>query len=297
MTNVETAKYKAYKLALAHLANNEAITNEEPVFASAYQAAKALLDRIDAAESMRTSKVTATTATRNDQRKDLAEITFSVAAVMKGYAEKAGDTALRNAMSLSRGEVFGTTPLQLSTVASNILAQAQKLLEPLKAHGMNESLLADFAAQLEQFNTGNAPRNFIAERKQAGQLVSDNLRSLTDLFNGQLDGMMLLFKDKYPDFYAQYLIKRAVVNPARRKTRVEGVVTDKAGGSVLAGVLVSLKGTSATTLTATDGSYYLNAQPAVPLVILFEKEGYKPLEVTVIVKRGQALLQNAALEK
>lgn len=298
MKAIYLARYKAYSLALAHLQEHETITQAVPVFANVYQSAKAVLDEIASAENKRAQKISGATENKEQQREELALQSIAMSSILVSYAQEKKDAALKAEISFSPTELAHATPHELSSRASNILAKVQALEAELKQYGVTDTQIAEFTNQYNLFTTGqHEPRKFISERMQATSVVKENIARLTAIFKEQLDGLMLLFRDSHPEFYEQYLIKRTVVQPGRRKTRVEGMITDKATGEALAGVAVAVKDTAFTTLSAIDGTYYLNVPVLPAAIIVFQKVGYQPKEITVQVKRGQALQQDIAMEK
>jgi hypothetical protein len=292
------ARYKAYSLALAHLKANETITSEVPKFATVYLSAKTALDEIEQAESRRSQKISGATEGKEKQRDDLARLAFSVASILVSYAVDKDDATLRAEMTFAPSELKFATPHELSSSAINILTSVKGREAELKEYGLTEADITSLTSQVEQFSTGKyAPRKFISERKQDGILVEENMARLTVIFNEQLDGLMLLFREKHPEFYKQYMIKRTVVQPGRRKTRMEGTITDSATGAELPGVNISIKGSVVSTVSEENGTYYLNMLPATFGIVVFEKEGYQTVELSAPIKRGQILHQDLAMKK
>lgn len=298
MKNQQEARYKAYSIALAYLKDNESITGTLPLFSTAFNKAMKLLNEINDAENKRAQKLKSATDSKLRQHEEVARLSLVYSAMLQSYAEDKGNTALRSAMSFNQTDLAHATPHDLSNRAANILEKMVELQPALKEYGLTDDQLSQYRDLLGLFATGrHAPRTQIAERKQAGILVTENLSQLTEIFAKELDSLMQYFRESHPEFYNQYRIKRTVVNPGRRKTRVEGVITDNATGAALQGVSVVVKDTAFATVTAADGSYNLNTPSIAEARMLFTKEGYQPAEITVKIKRGQALQQNLALVK
>ncbi|MCX6319702.1 MAG: carboxypeptidase-like regulatory domain-containing protein [Bacteroidetes bacterium] len=298
MKAFKLARYKAYSIALAYLKDNESVTGTLPLFTTVYNKAKALIDEIGNAENRRAVNLRTASGSKQQQHNELARLSLVYAAMLVGYAKDKGDTALAEAMAFNTSDLKHATPHELSTRAANVLEKLNALQTPLQEYGLAAEQVTEFANMLSQYGTGkNAPRSLIAERKQAGILVEENMAQLADIFSNELDSLMLYFRDTHPELYNQYIIKRTVVRPGRRKTRVEGVLTDEATGAALEGVSVYIKGTELSTITEEDGGYYLNTPSIQQGVLVFEKEGYQTKELKLKIKRGQALEQNMALVK
>ncbi|MCX6318081.1 MAG: carboxypeptidase regulatory-like domain-containing protein [Bacteroidetes bacterium] len=298
MNSEQLARYKAYRLALAHLKENESVFNDKPAFVAVYQSATSAMAQLDEAEQIRLERQSGATHTKNEQRDQLARLAFTVSNVLVSHAVDTGDTAIRKKMSFNLGELQYLVPQRLIGIAANILDTARRQQQALQAYGLSEEQLNELADRINQFSeTAQGPRKFITERMQAGMRQEELLEKLDTIFNEQLDGLMLLYQEKQREFYDQYMLKRTVVKRGRRKTRVYGQVTDKATAAPLENVTVAVKGTAMSTLTAPDGSYSMNTPSFSIGVVVYSKEGYTPVEITTSVKRGQATNNDMSLEK
>ena len=297
MNSIQNARYKAYSLALAHLKENEAITKAVPAFETAFLSAKATLAAVDSADSRKAQKKGGVTDSKQKHQDNLANQALALAAVISSYAALNKDLVLKEEMHFSPSELFYGPNQQVSVHCANILAKARELTGELKDYGVTEALIDNYATQLDQYAVSILePRSATAERKQAGELVAELLKQLQVIFTDHLDALMLLFKFTHRDFYNQYLIKRMIVNPATRKTRVEGVVTDKASRTQLANVSITVKGSNLEAATLGDGSYSLKTPALTMVTVVYQKEGYKPFTIEAAVKRGQATTLNVELE-
>jgi len=297
MNNTQQARYKAYALALAHLKENESITNGLPAFREAYEQAMATLGAIEAADGLRQDKSVAITAAKRQFREGIARQAMTIAAALVSYATAKNDQRLREAMQFSKKELFSATDTRLGTYAANILAAAQAASADLKAYGIGEETLVAFKANVDQHvDTVNLPRNRQAERKQAGQQIIDGLNQLRDQLKNRLDKLMLQYETSHPEFFQRYMEKRQIINPARRKTAVEGMVTDAVSNTGLGDVQVTVENTELVTTTLKDGSFELRTPQLSSFVVVFSKKGYTPARLEVELRRGQRARQQVALQ-
>lgn len=298
MNSVQTARYKAYSLSLAHLKENENITNQVPAFGMIYQSAKDTLDAIERADDRRAQKVGGIAADKQQYQEELAQQAATIAAAIGAYAQQQKNMELKEAMNFTRSELFYGSNRQLAAKCTNILNKARELAAELNGYGITEVVINSFANVLGQYEASmHRPRNTAAERKVSGTEVADLLRQLQVIFTEQLDALMLLFQNSHPLFFNEYMAKRSLVNPARRKTRVEGTVTDKATKAALQNVQVTLKESEAEALSDTDGSYSLPATPMAAATVVFAKVGYEPVEVKLPIRRGKAEVQDVELQQ
>lgn len=297
MTSSQTARYNAYSLALAHLKENEQITSGISVFEALYLSAKTTLDAISDTDRRKIQKLKGVADSKQQFQDSLSTQALAIASVISTYASVKKDLTLKESMNFSKSELFYGPGQLLNEKSANILTKAKELATSLKDYGITDALMDSFESQLKDYAANvNEPRNMTAERKQAGIQVRELFKQLNRLFIEQLDRMMLLFKFTNSDFYEQYMIKREIVDPTRRKTRVEGTVTDKFSGKALAGVTVILKNTELNTTTADDGSYSLKTPIIDEMPVIYQKDGYKPATKEATVKRGQSTRIDVALE-
>lgn len=298
MNKGQSARYKAYSLALAHLADNAEITKDIPAFAQAYQAAKATLDAIAVADNLRKQNRVAISSGKKQFRQEIARQAHTISAAIATYAAAQNNQQLMAAMNFTQSELFRGTDPDLGAKVANILASARSLSAELKNYGITDEMVDAFGKLVDQYlPAANSPRSSLADRKQAAQLIKEGLNEVRAQLKNQLDKLMLQFKTSHPDFYNTYIFKRAVISPAYRNTQLEGLVTDKASLASLGGVQVSVQDTSLVTATLADGSYSLKMPLLTSAKVLYQKEGYQPATVEVDVKRGQKTRQEVALQQ
>jgi hypothetical protein len=298
MNSYQNARYKAYSLALAHLQENEAITKEVPAFETAFLSAKATLDAIASAGNLQQQKFQAFTAGKQQYQDEICNRALVIASAIVTYASGKKDQGLKESMNFTRTELFYAPDSELGAKTANILATARAMEKELVNYGITATVLDNFATLVKQYlPSANEPRNMTAERKEAGEQIKKLMKQLQEQMTNQLDRLMLQFKFTHAGFYNQYIVKRMVVNPSRRKTRVEGVVTDMASLAGIGDVQVMVKDTSYVTLTLPDGSYSLNTPSLTAATIQYKKEGYAPASVQLEIKRGQAINQPVSLKR
>lgn len=298
MNMSQAARYKAYALALTYLKENEVITKDLPAFGEAWQAAKATLDAVVEADNLRQQNRQGIIASKKQYLADISHQAMAVSSAIVSYASANKDNGLKETMTFTPSELSYTSIQQLGARVSNILNTAKNLREELKKYGISEEVLTGFARLVELYlPSANLPRINTTERKNARLRVIELLRQLQEQMDNQIDKLMIQFRLSHPEFYNQYIISRTIVNPGYRKTRVEGVVTDKATRAVLGEVEVQVKDSNLATATMADGSYSLKTPALSGATVIYQKKGFKPFTVLLEIKRGQILRQAVEMEK
>jgi Carboxypeptidase regulatory-like domain len=298
MNSKQKSRYNAYALALGYLKENETLVNEVPAFSASFGVAKATLDAITQSENRRQQNGRSVTVDKEQLQENLANQALAISAIIGGYATNMKDAGLRESVSFSPSDLLYTSGQVLYSRCSNILEKANQLAGELREYGVTEALLANFTGLVEQYSTIiHGPRGEKAERKQAGMEIKELLQELDTIFENQLDAFMLLFRFSHREFYNQYMIKRDFVNPAHRKTRIEGLLTDKQSHASLAQVDIRIKGTEMQVETGADGTYNLRMPLLSGIAVVYSKKGYKAVELPVILQRGQSVRLNVEMEK
>ena len=299
MTTNQAARYKSYVLSLAFLKENQDITKEADAFASVFDAAWLLVNEISNIDTRKTVRLKGVAETKEQLQDELVEQAVAIASVISGYAAQKSDPGLKEAMNFTRSELFYGSDQQLGTKCRIILEKARELTAQILRFGITPEKIETFAGYIDNYTASiNEPRSATAYRKQAGMQMRQLFDQLRRLFTEQLDPMMMLFKATQREFYDQYLIRRMIVNPAQRKTKVQGKVRDKATLQELADVAVSVKGLE--TMPATtdaEGRYSLQTPLLKRLPLLYYKEGYKPGRADTTVSRGKTTTLDVELER
>lgn len=89
--------------------------------------------------------------------------------------------------------------------------------------------------------------------------------------------------NSYTRFIFVLLLTSILAFPSAAQVAVElaGVVTGKEANEALAGVTVSIKGTTSSTVTKSDGSFQLRTNQKLPFTLVFTSVGFAPQEVEV----------------
>jgi hypothetical protein len=298
MNSRQTARFKAYSLALAYLQENEQTTNAVPIFAAVHTSAMATLNAISNTNKRKIENRKGVADNKQQHQDSLSAQAQSIASVIGTYATLKKDLVLKEAMNFKKKELFYGADQLLNEKSANILTKAKELAADLKDYGITPALIASFESQLKDYSiTINEPRNVAMERKQAVMQIKDLFIQLKLVFTEQLDPLMQLLKADNRDFYDQYLLKRTIVDPAHRTTKVEGTVTDKLTRKALTGVTVMVKATDFIVSTFEDGRYSLNVPGVKQVPVTYQKEGYKPVTLQATLKKGQSTTLDVELEE
>lgn len=214
-------------------------------------------------------------------------IASDVARKVQGYAVNTNNLVLLK-------EVKYTTP-QLSKLADNILViicniiydKAKANLESLATYGVDDAVIIDLRKAIDKFDVSiPKPRTGIVIKKLA-TLTLKQLFTTTDLLlKDQMDVLVGVIKDVYPEFYTNYTNSRKVINPGTHPLAIRCLVVDESNNPI-AGVTAIAGDNMATFTTKTKGHFYVKTFQQGTYQFAFSKEGYETQTITIVVANGE----------
>jgi hypothetical protein len=191
---------------------HQAAVNHIPAFASEYQLFEPIPAKI--LEAIRRQQGTLSagiTEDKNVVRASMADQGARIAAAIQTCADIAGDRTLLASVNYTYTDLFGGREIDAANLAENILLIASTKLASLGDYGVNQILLNEFDATIEQFSRAiGKPRARIIERKN----VTDHLPGFftqADKHLARLDRLVKLLEMTHPDFVLGYKNARPIV--------------------------------------------------------------------------------------
>lgn len=298
MTRNQIARINAYTVSLAFLNKHRAYFSDTPAFEKNFQAASQLLEEIEIIKKRRAEKLSGKSSKVQVQPDELAAEAADIATVIANYATSAGDQQLLESINFFKSELRNADYDKAMEYCRAILEKADELSTVLESYGMYRLKLFKYRISVQRLmnkkakstDTGGMPGYTLLKLKET-------LRMLNGIFLEKMDIMMLPFKTSHRDFYAQYINRRAIVNPGPRSTRIAGRVVAKASNEELSKVYIWVEETGACVISNLDGTYVIKSPVREKVTVVFEKEGYKKAIAEVYVKSGQATAVNIEMEK
>lgn len=215
---------------------------------------------------------------------------------VQGYAVNSNDLVLLKEVKYSSASMERLADNILVIVSRIIYDRAKAHLSELATYGVDGTVLTDLDKAITDYDaTLPRPRTGIVTKKVATVNLKQ-LFSATDLLlKNQIDVLVGIVKDSYPDFYANYVGSRKIVNPASHPLAVRCRVLDSLGAPV-AGVLALVVENGKTYKTKTKGGFYIKSLAAGTYMFQFSKEGYLGKEVPVSVATGERTDVTVTLE-
>ncbi len=198
-------------------------------------------------------------------REVLDNLTLSIMAPAKAWALANGNNTLAQEFSYPLSDIQrikddtmpGFCTYRINLVNDNIATMADFGILPAQVTAWETALL-DYTTAL------GTPRGAINKRHMYTASLKDLFADATTLFNSQLDPLMVQFKNTNPELYNGYKQARIIIDRRGQKPKPKpdplaatlfGIVTDLAGGFVIADASILISPATEPILSAANGSY------------------------------------------
>lgn len=213
--------------------------------------------------------------------------TLTLAAVVASIAQNDKDSELYKQVRCTASSLSNMPDENLLYFARNVAQQATQAGSKLADYALTTEQVKPFITLVEDYAVNmTAPETSTRTRKSMNHDLVNLFRDNRHIHEKQLKPLLHLFRDKYPDFYNQYMACMPLRNPKTRHSQAAGLVTDKESGKPLVDVIVKAEGTAWLTATNRKGEYKLLIPEKGSYRLIFEKKGYAsatsaPVEITL----------------
>jgi hypothetical protein len=146
-------------------------------------------------------------------RQALATAASEVIGAVRAYAVKNADAELQAKVNYAPSEITSGKASDAVARCKTVYAAANEISDSLVKYGITAAKLTAFKKKIDAFDSvKTAPRQSRVEKSAAAQLLTQLVRSNSEILNEQLDGLMIQFKDSAPSFYNEYFAARTVVD-------------------------------------------------------------------------------------
>ena len=179
-------------------------------------------------------------------------------------------------------------------------------LAAMSDFGIGAPEVAPWQADLDAYTSiVETPREAINAR----HLHTQNLKTLflqtAELFNTQLDPLMVVFKTSDPELYSAYKQARMIIdrgsNPGKPKPTTAtatlfGVITNMAEGTAIVGAKIFTDPTATPILSGPDGSYSIGGLTTGERTVRIEADNFITFETSLTLEANAVYELNAQLQ-
>ncbi len=316
MTDPQSNRLDMYIVVNNFYLSNQATIDLVPARATAFGQLGTNITTINGLVGGQSLTTTGVTQDKSALRLILDNITSTTLASARAWALSVGNNTLAEEFNHSFSEiqkikddtVQGFCEYRITLINDNLPAMADFGIDAAAVTQWTDALSA-YVAMLE------SPREAVNTRHLNTVALKDVFSQTSDLFNEQLDPLMLVFKLSDPDLYAAYKQARIIIDrkgsssgpaPIPSDTiRLTGTITDFVTGLPIYQAMVSIIGPSSpdpvTVLTDQAGKYTTNVPGFTPdstndVDVTYSATGYTDTIDTVSAIAGKSTEHNTALK-
>jgi hypothetical protein len=233
------------------------------------------------------------TETKNSKKNFLINNTMEVVRRTVAYAMVNDLYELKQEVDYTISDLIRCADTELRTICQVVNERATSVLTELASFGVTQAMLEDQQTAInDYFGEITKPREGIIGRKNATSAMKEEFKKADDIVNNRLDKLVAMLKTSNPEVYESYTNARIIIDLGHGKKngeyKIEGETIDFESGLPLAGVNVSIVGTTTVVMTGPDGLFNIPVKSAGDYALRAEKDGYKVLiGEEVIVGNGQ----------
>jgi len=305
MNNKQNNLMSMYRTVVAVCLANVAALAKVKAFSTAFEFLRAKLTEILLTAQERELVLTGIAEDKQIQKRNLAKLGATIAAVVKGYAHTNGDMKLAAEVDFSESALFNEKDEDILISTKIIQKRATELLTKLADYGIDKTMLDLFASEIEKFSAKKpAPATAISNK----ELLTNKLDNLFDeantILKEQMDTTGKIYSSIDPNFYELYKISRKIIDRGGRKTH-EGVLKGTVVGKLnaqdtengsLADVLVQNIELNIIVTSDEKGAFDFGDVAAGKYTLKLSKQGYLDLLLKDIeVKKGEDKMVDALM--
>ena len=316
MTDSQSNRLDMYLVVNDFYSDNQVVIDAVPARATAFGQLGTNITTINTLIAGQSTNTTGVAKDKSELRATLDNIAATTMASAKAWALSEDNNTLAQEFNYALSEVQkikddtiqGFCDHRIGLINDNLAAMADFGIDTASVTAWQDALDA-YVAVIE------SPREAINARHLNTVGLKDIFSETSELFNEQLDPLMMVFKLSDPDLYAAYKQARIIIDRKGSGTdsqpipsdtiQLKGKATIFGTETPLENVLVSIIGPSSptpiTTLTDVNGNYIINVPGYQPdstfeIEVTFSKTEYLDTVDTVSVTSGQTTEHDTQLK-
>lgn len=286
MNNKQNNLLSMYRTVVSIVKANATEVAKVGAFESSFNVFESKVTAIINTAQQRDMVLTGITGDKTAKKRELAQMTATIATVVKGYAKTVGNKKLADQMDFSESELFKLKDEDLITNATNIYNSANEVLLDLVNYNITEQTLDALLGNITVFSLKKpAPTVAISLKESLTAQLEQLFAEANAILKDQMDNTSKMFVTYSPSFYALYSEARKIIDRGKGKgagNALKGVVkTMLADGTldVVTDALVQL--VEKKMVAVTDGKGAFNFGNVTPAMYTLKaiKKGYNETEM------------------
>jgi Carboxypeptidase regulatory-like domain len=284
------SKLNMYDAVITFCNNNALVAATVPAFQNALTDFIAKVDVIRETTQMAADAIKGVTEDKAKLKKGLCSQGTTIAAAVFAYAISEGDNTLMEKVRYTKSKLSRQKSEMLGPVCSNIYDAANANVPALVGYGITPATLTGFKTDIDNYIACvPTPRNAVSQRSVFNDALKQLFKEADHILKPVMDKTALQFKKPNPDFYANYLKNRMIVDAGGIATKIKGKVVAATDNAPLYGASVQLVGEELTATTDLQGNFILKPMQPGVYNIKISKPGFEDQTLENLqVKLGKA---------
>ena len=214
------AMYKSLKTVLIA---NQPIWSSLTAFGSAVQSFTQRLDALEQSGYEQNLALVGVSAAKEAKKAIVLEKAFAISSALSAFAVVTNNVELISHMKIAKSKLEVASRSNVLVLVDRIIARATDYVGQLDAYGVDQASIDELLILRAELNVQmNAPRNAIIERKGKTQRIQTLTSEIDAIIRLQLDKLVVVLKNDFPDFYMNYTDARIIIESHHRTTDSQG---------------------------------------------------------------------------
>jgi hypothetical protein len=275
MNAKQNAKFKMYRAIEQHCEENKDIFKNLVALNNAFTNFKAKIVELETTSQQKNVVLTGIAKDKSNARLDLAQKANDLAGEIFAFASVTGNQTLKQEVKVSLTKILQTSEEQFVSRCRNIHARGTENLVALADYGVTQQNLTNLQTAIDSY-VANAPKTRTAKsnRKTLTANLTQLFKDADTILKEQMDKLVVTFRSTNADFVNNYEANRIIIDPSKTTTQLKGKVTNKANGTAIKDVSVTVVEPNITVKTDSKGEYSIKPITVGKYTIKFNAIGF-----------------------
>lgn len=211
MTHIQENKNSMFYAVIRKCLKFESVWRSIPAFEAAFDEFNFLFKAIQAANENQLRSITGITDAKQKEEDEMIARTLEVASSVYAFARLAENHELKRMVDFSPSTLKNMSDTELRSMCSMVSRTATSVLVELKDYGTTVADINILEKEIEDYgNIIMEPRKALSTRAKATAHMVDLFPKADRILKERMDKILMLFKAKQPDFYAEYFNARRI---------------------------------------------------------------------------------------
>jgi hypothetical protein len=206
-------KLAMYKSVKKILQTNQPSWSTLPAFVASVQSFSDRLEALERSGYQQNLALVGVKAVKNAKKAIVIDKAYAMCSALAAYAVVNNDVELVNQMNIAKHKLEIASKSLVLVLVDRITSRASDVVAQLDIYGINQANIDELVLLRDELDDQlNATRNAIIDRKGQTLRIATLVKEIDAILRLQLDKLMVVLKEDYPEFYIAYKNARMIVD-------------------------------------------------------------------------------------